>query len=311
MTETAPHLKTKGDVKLTGMGVTVLVPAYNEEQSVGQVVSSLHQKLGDSGQPFEIIVVNDGSSDGTAQRAESRCVRLLAHGTNRGYGAALKTGIRHANYDLICTIDADGTYPAERILDLVEHLIRSNSDMVVGARVGENVAIPLVRRPAKWALRQLAVLIAGEPIPDLNSGLRVFRRDVALRLLNLLPDGFSFTTSLTLGMLTNAYLVNYIPINYDIRVGRSKIRPLRDTLNFVNLILRIALYFAPLKIFLLLSGVLLLLAVLWGLFSKFVLGELADVSTLVIVMTAVQVGVVGLLAELVNHRLPSYYQNKE
>lgn len=180
--------------------------------------------------------------------------------------------------------------------------------MVVGARTGENVAIPLVRRPAKWAIGRLANYVAGEKIPDLNSGLRVFRREIALRMFGLLPNAFSFTTTITLAMLTNNYLVNYVPIDYFARVGQSKIRPVQDTLNFVQLVWRIALYFAPLKLFLPLSGLLLLLAVGWALFTLLVLDQLADVSTLVIVMTAFQVAVIGMLAELINKRLPNYYK---
>lgn len=266
-----------------------------------------------SGLTYEVVVVNDGSRDDTAGvtgrvAAEHERLTLLQHRHNRGYGAALKTGIRHARYDLICITDADGTYPNERIPELVAQLAGQEYDMVVGARTGENVAIPLVRRPAKWAIGRLANYVAGEKIPDLNSGLRVFRREIALRMFGLLPNAFSFTTTITLAMLTNNYLVNYVPIDYFARVGQSKIRPVQDTLNFVQLVWRIALYFAPLKLFLPLSGLLLLLAVGWALFTLLVLGQLADVSTLVIVMTAFQVAVIGMLAELINKRLPNYYK---
>jgi hypothetical protein len=230
---------------------------------------------------------------------------VLQHHSNRGYGAAIKTGIRHARYDLIAITDADGTYPNEQIPLLAAHLQTGHYDMVVGARTGEHVAIPLLRRPAKWFIGKLANLVASEPIPDLNSGLRVFRRAAVMEFFDILPEGFSFTTTITLGMLTNGYLVDYLPIDYHRRVGRSKIRPIRDTLNFTQLILRIALYFAPLKLFLPLSGLLLLAAVAWGLFSTLVFQQLADVSTLVIVMTAAQFAAIGLLAELINRRFPS------
>lgn len=304
-THTAPA------IRLEDAGLSVIVPAYNEEQGVGSVVGGLSEELARTGWPFEIIVIDDGSTDRTAANAREAGGQVLRHAQNRGYGAALKTGIRHARYALVCITDADGTYPGRRIADLVAHLSHTRSDMVVGARTGSEVAIPLIRRPAKWALGRLAQMVAGQPIPDLNSGLRVFRREAALRFFSLLPDGFSFTATITLAMLSNGYLVEYVPINYHLRQGRSKIRPVQDTLNFMSVILRIALYFAPLKIFLPLSGALFGLALAWGLFSKLVLGELADVSTLVIVMTAVQVGVVGLLAELINQRLLNSYQNRD
>lgn len=287
-----------------GTGVSLVIPAYNEERGVTVVLSRLSEAMAASGLQTEILVVDDGSTDSTRGRAEAAGVRVLHHLGNRGYGAAIKTGIRHARYPLICITDADGSYPVESIPQLVEELTANGCDMIVGARVGRDAAIPWVRRPAKWVLGWLAKLVAGEPIPDLNSGLRVFWRDVALRFFNYLPDGFSFTTTITLAMLSNGYLIGYTPIAYHARIGRSKIRPIHDTLNFIRLILSIALYFAPLKIFLTLSGFLLLLGLAWAMFSKLVLGQLADVSTLIIGVAALQVGMMGLLAELINRRLP-------
>lgn len=288
-------------------GLSVIIPAYNEEKGIGPVLSQLAEVLAERDWLFELLVVDDGSQDGTAALAEQYPgVMVLRHRANRGYGAALKTGLRHARYDLVCITDADGTYPNHTIPHLLERLLYGQYDMVVGARVGARVAIPWVRRPAKWMIGHLANFVAGEIIPDINSGLRVFCREAALQLFSLLPDGFSFTTTITLAMLTNGYLIDYVPIDYLPRVGRSKIKPVQDTLNFIQLILRIALYFAPLKIFLPLSGLLTLTALGWGFFSWLVLGRLADVSTLVMIMAAVQVAVVGLLAELINRRLPGY-----
>lgn len=292
-------------------GVSIIIPAYNEERGIGSVLDRLTKITEESGLPHEIVVVDDGSEDDTVEVAQQYVdVTVLRHGGNRGYGAALKTGIRHAQYDVICITDADGTYPVEHISEMVVRLTEDGSDMVVGARVGEKVEMPLIRRPAKWIIGRLANYIAGERILDLNSGLRVFRREAALRLFNMLPDGFSFTTTITLAMLTNGYLIDYVSINYHTRIGRSKISPVKDTLNFVELILRIALYFSPLKLFLPLSGFLLVLALAWGLFSALILGKLADVSTLVIAMTGIQVGVIGMLAELINRRLPNYYREE-
>lgn len=310
MIDTSPLLieKTYRDTA----ALTVIIPAYNEEHGIHQVLSQLHHELADSEWLYEIIVVDDGSQDRTAELAQQhKAVTVLRHQANRGYGAALKTGIRHANYNIICIIDADGTYPHESISELVEQLRQSRYDMVVGARIGEKVAIPLVRRPAKWVINRLGNFVTGVTIPDLNSGLRVFRKETVLRFFRILPDGFSFTTTITLAMFTNGYLVKYVPINYHVRLGHSKIRPIQDTINFVQLVLRIALYFAPMKFFLPLSGFLLLLALAWGLFSYLVLGLVADVTTLVIAMTAVQIAAIGLLAELINHRLPNNYQDDD
>ncbi len=285
-------------------GVTVVVPAYNEELAIGWVLQQLLGVMDVIDIPYEVIVVDDGSQDRTAKVAEEfEGVKVLRHNCNRGYGAAIKTGIRHAKHNTICITDADGTYPNKRIPELLMRL-KDGVDMVVAARIGKSVAIPMVRRPAKWIIRRLGMLVAGEPIPDINSGLRVFRRPEALRFSSMLPNGFSFTTTITLSFLTNGYLVDYVPTEYFPRVGYSKLKPFRDTLNFVQLIVRVALYFAPLKIFLPFGGALMLLAIGWGLFSWFVLGRLADLSTIVIAMTAIQVVAIGLLAELIDRRLP-------
>ena len=295
--------------------LSVIVPAYNECDGLQGTIERLLATLGAMDlAAYEVLIVDDGSTDDTGQLArrfadQEGAVHLIEHPVNRGYGAALKSGILYAEHPVIAITDADGTYPNQRLPDLLAQL-SPRVDMVVGARTGEQVHIPLIRRPAKWVLRGLANMVAARPIPDINSGLRLFRRDAVRRFFTILPDGFSFTTTITLAMLTNGYRVEYVPINYHPRVGTSKIRPIRDTLNFMQLVARIALYFVPLKIFLPLSGLLMLLAVGWALFSWLVLGKLADVSTLVIAMSGLQTGMVGLLAELINKRLPNTFRDE-
>lgn len=291
--------------------VSIVVPAYQEENGIGAVLQQIQDVMSGTTLHYEIIVVDDGSKDATATvAAQNPHATVVQHRVNQGYGAALKTGIRTARYDLVCITDADGTYPNERIPELVHHAMTHGYDMVVGSRTGENVAIPLVRRPAKWFINQLANFVASDTIPDLNSGLRVFHRTTALRFFNILPNGFSFTTTITLAMLTNSYLVDYIPIDYHARVGTSKIRPIKDTLNFIQLVLRIGLYFAPLKVFLPISGGLMVLAFVWAVVSIVVFGRLADVSTLVLAMTSIQVAMIGLLAELIDRRLSNEYRKE-
>lgn len=289
--------------------VSVIIPAYNEEGAIGDVLQHLLQVLNTADLVYEVLVVDDGSKDNTAAVVQQvGGITLLRHRVNKGYGAALKTGIRQAQYDLICITDADGTYPNDRIPSMVTHMEAGEFDMVVGARTGENVAIPLVRRPAKWALGKLANYVAGETIPDLNSGLRIFRRAIALRMFNMLPDKFSFTTTITLAMLTNRYLVDYMPVDYYARVGKSKIKPVQDTINFMQLVMRIALYFAPLRFFVPMSLLLMILGISWATYTLVAWGRVADVSTMIVMMTAFQVMVIGLLAELINRRVPNVYQ---
>jgi glycosyltransferase involved in cell wall biosynthesis len=172
---------------------------------------------------------------------------LISKKYNRGYGAALKTGIVAAKYDWILIIDADGTYPAENIPEMLQAL--PDYDMVVAARIGKNVHIPLVRRPMKWVLGRLANYLAGHPIPDLNSGLRVFRKSLAKKFEHLLPSCFSFTSTITMSLLLNDYRVLYLPIDYHKRVGLSKVRALH-VYDFLLVILRTAIYFNPLRFFL-------------------------------------------------------------
>jgi glycosyltransferase involved in cell wall biosynthesis len=284
-------------------GVSIIVPAYNEGQAIGDVLKQLNQVMSKSNLFYEIIAVNDGSSDNTVEIVKSvNSVTLLSHETNRGYGTSIKTGIRHAKYNLICITDADGTYPNNRILDLIKQLVDGKHEMVVGARIGRNVAIPLLRKPAKWCLNKLANFLTETKIPDLNSGLRVMHKSIVNKFINILPDGFSFTTTITLAMLTNGYSVKYVPINYFERKGKSKIRPIKDTLNFIQLIVRTILYFNPLRIFVPLSMFLVLFAFLVLILSWFLLGSILDTTFGIIIMTAVIILAIGMLADLVDKR---------
>jgi glycosyltransferase involved in cell wall biosynthesis len=224
--------------------------------------------------------------------------RVLRHRENQGYGAALKTGIRHTVQPFIAITDADGTYPNERLPELFRQALDGGYDMVVGARTGAQAHIPLARRPAKWVLNRLANYLARRKIPDLNSGLRVFRREVAMEFVRYLPAGFSFTATITLAMLTNDYAVQYVPIPYRKRVGQSKINPIKDTLGIVNLIMRTVMYFAPLRVLLPVSGLLLLLALTVLIGSVLFTDRVMDV-TVVVIMTALQIAVVALVADLI------------
>lgn len=287
-------------------GVSIVIPCYNEEHAIASVLDQVREVMAASGLVYEVLVVDDGSKDSTAERVDTSRFRLVRHAVNRGYGAALKTGVHHARYPLICITDADGTYPNERIPELVAEM--SELDMVVGSRTGENVRIPITRRPAKWAITQLANYLSGNRIPDLNSGLRVIRRDIWQRFEPYFPDGFSLTTTVTLATLTSGCRVKFVPIDYHHRVGKSKIRPIRDTLNFVKLIIRTVLYFDPLKVFLPVSMALLLASLLIGggtlaLSAIWGIGHFLDVTTLVLFVTGLQLLAIGALADLLTKRM--------
>jgi glycosyltransferase involved in cell wall biosynthesis len=288
---------------LSSRGVTVVVPAYDEEQEVRGVMERLCAL--DLGVPLEILVVDDGSKDRTPEllrelEAEYPALRVIHHAQNRGYGAALVTGFANAKHEVVVITDADGTYPEDRIVDLLA-CIDDGAEMAVGARRGDNVHIPLVRRPAKWMLRKLASFLAGVSIPDLNSGLRAFRRELVMQYRAILPPGFSFTTTITLASLTNGHRVDYVDIDYAQRGGSSKIRPIRDTLGFTQLIIRTVLYFNPLKVFYPVAFVLavMLVGLLW--YDLFIDKNLGD-KTVLIFVALLQVMSVGLLADLIDKK---------
>jgi glycosyltransferase involved in cell wall biosynthesis len=228
-------------------GVSVVIPAFNEEKAIGEQIDTVRRVLESAGWPHEIIVVNDGSTDATAAEVRKHGVRLVQFPYNRGYGAALKAGISVAENECIVITDADGTYPAEALPPMLERA--GEYDMVVGARVTENVNIPPIRRPAKWFLGKLASFLAEQPIPDLNSGMRVLRKSHVAAFDYLLPSGFSFTTTITLALLCNNFRIYYHPIDYHRRVGSSKIRP-KHAYQFLMLILRTVVFFNPLRVFL-------------------------------------------------------------
>lgn len=238
------HDRREDDERITR--VSIVIPAFNEEAGVAESIKELRDHFELTDITPEIIVVDDGSKDKTAREAKGAGARVIQHRSNRGYGASLKTGILEASHDIIAITDADGTYPAKYLPEMLVEL--EQADMVVGSRTGSEVNIPLSRRPAKWLLRVMANYVSNTKIPDLNSGLRVFRRDVAVQYFAILSDQFSFTTTITLALLCDKYAVTYIPIDYRKRQGKSKIVPW-DAGSFAILILRVAMLFRPLRVF--------------------------------------------------------------
>ena len=279
---------------------SVVVPVYNEVESLPATIDALHSALRDAEVEYEVIVVDDGSTDATPEILLRRDdIVSIRHERNRGYGAALKSGIRRARHPLVAITDADGTYPSDRIPDLLR--LMDGADMVVGSRTGPEAPQLRRRRFAKWFLHRFAEWMARSPIPDLNSGLRVFPRELAERFMSILPDQFSFTSTLTLAMLTNGYHVRFEPISLRPRVGRSKIRPVRDTLRFLQLILRTGMYFAPLRVFMPLAFLFLLAFIGSAAYDIFVRHNLTD-KTVMLLVAATQLGVFALLADMIDKR---------
>jgi glycosyltransferase involved in cell wall biosynthesis len=275
--------------------VSIVVPAFNEEEGLGSVLAALEDWRG---RGTEIIVVDDGSTDRTAEIARSAGVHVIRHRVNKGYGAALKAGIRAAQGEVIVTLDSDGQHNPCDIQRLLTEL--PECDMVVGMR-GKSSHTPTIRKPGKWILVRVANYLAQTEIPDLNSGFRAIRAATLNRFLHILPNGFSFSTTLTLALFKEGYNVAYVPITASPRSGRSTVRPIHDGLNTILLIVRTIALFDPLKVFMPASGLLLLIGLLyWILDSLYAHRPNIPSGAVVLLVSAVVVFMFGILADQVS-----------
>ena len=280
------------------MNVTVVIPALNEVDAIASTIDAVKTTLESSeAREFEILIIDDGSTDGTPEIAKQSGARVISHPTNAGYGASLKNGIMQARFDTIVISDADGSYPIDRIPDLLESY-NKGFDMVVGARSGSHYQESALKKPLRAILRKLVEYTANREIPDINSGLRVFSKEAVVPYFNQLCDTFSFTTSLTLAYFMTGKFVSYVPIDYHERIGRTKVRLFRDSVRTLQYIVEAATYYNPLKIFALLSIICVLMMV-----ASFTLGIIFQVLSLFSLgvgaglLSLVMLGV-GLLAVL-------------
>ena len=280
---------------LEGLSLSVVIPAYNEENAVRSTVEDVRTTLDATGILYEIIVVDDGSADNTRAEAKASGAIVAWNDVNSGYGATLKRGVKMAKHEYVAILDADGTYPARFLPGMLE--LARDQDMVVGDRGAAMRNVPLMRRPAKKFLNWLASFLAQRKLNDINSGLRVFRTKELIPFLPLLPQNFSFTTTITLCMSCNGKRMIYTPIEYGKRVGKSKIKPI-DFLNFIILILRVITLFNPLRVFLPAGFVLFLLGFLKSLYdlTQMNLSETAIFAFL----AAIMVWSLGLIADMIS-----------
>ena len=272
--------------------VSVVIPAFNEEDGIGAVVASLMAR-----RPWrEVLVVDDGSSDQTAARAEAAGARVVRHPYNKGNGAAVKTGIREARGDVILLMDADGQHDPEDADRLVERV--GVYDLVIGARAAKDQA--WVRALGNAVFRALASWLTGRDIPDLTSGFRAAPRARLLEILHLLPNGFSYPTTSCLALLKAGYNVTFEPIRARARVGRSKIRALRDGVKFLLIILKIVTLYRPLKVFFPVSLAALLVGIGYGAWNVYHYGKIPMGAAL-----AFQLAVVVFLFGLISEQIAS------
>ncbi len=284
-------------------GISIVVPVYNEEESIVKVVSDIEKAMKSTSIPFEILIVNDGSTDRTQESISSafngnKHVVLVSHDTNRGVGIARNTGIERAGFNIVGMIDADETYPAEAIPSLFEKI--GSYDMAVGARTKEMGSLRLMRRMAKSFIRSLANYLFNTSIPDLNSGLRVFKKELAVKYFYLLPPGHSWVSTITLAFLANGHTVCFVPISYFPRKrGRSSFHPVIDTYNYLILILRAITYFDPLKVFMPFFLILFIGGIVKTGLDILFYGHGIQESDIIILISAFLVLSVGLLSDLI------------
>lgn len=293
--------------------LSIVVPVYNEKNAILSTINQIIEIMDQTDIIYQLIIVNDGSKDGTKEILEdffknfnnTNKLKIVHHNPNRGYGASLKTGIFNAIYDNVCITDADATYPNDMIPILFDKYL-GEYDMVVGQRQFKK--LPMITKPAKWFISSLANFLVDQDIKDINSGLRIFNKQIAIKFFPMICDGFSFTTTITLAMMTNSYRVMYHPIEYYKREGKSKIRPIRDTLNFISLIIRTVMYFNPMKIFTPLAFLMWTIAFIlfFGYRLEWLtpfLEESPGNTISVFFVGGIQIFITGLIADLIDKRV--------
>ncbi len=286
--------------------VTIVLPCYNEQDHVIAEVERITAAMDGSGMKYELLAVDDKSTDDTLFRlreAESRFpnMRVVAFQHNGGSGTVRRIGSQQARGDIVVWTDADMTYPNERIPELVQILDEDASiDQVVGARTTEEGTHKALRIPAKWFIRKVAEWLTQTSIPDLNSGLRAFRKSVAEPYLRLLPPGFSCVTTITLAFLSNQHPVRYVPIDYAKRAGTSKFHFVKDAYRYILQVLRMVMYFNPLKVLMPPALWLLGIGLAKGVFYDMIVHPLYfPANTVMIFVSGLIIGSMALLADLI------------
>jgi polyisoprenyl-phosphate glycosyltransferase len=285
--------------------VSIVLPCYNEQDHVVAEVERICEAMDASGYAYELVAYDDASTDETFARLHEVAprfphLRVVHFDRNGGAGTVRRVGTQRARGEIVVWTDADMTYPNERIPELVQILEKDLSlAQVVGARTSEEGSHKILRVPAKWFIRKLAERLTNSKIPDLNSGLRAFRREVALPYLRLLPPGFSCVTTITIAFLSNQHDLRYIPIDYAKRSGKSKFRFVSDAYRYILQVLRMVMYFNPLKVLMPVALTLLGIGIAKGVFDLVVHPLRFAVNTVLIFVTGLIIASLALLADLI------------
>jgi polyisoprenyl-phosphate glycosyltransferase len=287
------------------LDVTIVLPCYNEQTHVVAEIERITRAMDASGFSYELMIIDDKSTDDTLKvlrEAQPRFpqMRLIAFARNGGSGTARRIGSQEAHGRIVVWTDADMTYPNERIPEFVQYLVDNpHVDQVVGARTSEQGSHKVARVPAKWVIRKVAEVLAGTKIPDLNSGLRAFRREVSLPYLRLLPPGFSCVTTITLAFLSNQHQVDYLPIDYAKRSGKSKFHFFRDAYRYILQVLRMVIYFNPIKVLMPLALTLIGVGAVKAVIDMFQYFFRITTNAMLLIVTGLIIASVALLADLI------------
>ncbi|SDJ35149.1 Glycosyltransferase involved in cell wall bisynthesis [Frankineae bacterium MT45] len=287
------------------LDVTVVLPCYNEQDHVEAELERIDRALAASGFSYELLVIDDKSTDNTLavlRAAATRYphMRILPFRRNGGSGTARRIGTHEAAGRIVVWTDADMTYPNERIPEFVQYLLDNEDvDQVVGARTSEQGTHKYLRVPAKWAIRKVAESLSSTKIPDLNSGLRAFRREVSLPYLRLLPPGFSCVTTITMSFLSNQHGVDYLPIDYAKRAGVSKFHFFRDAYRYILQVLRMVMYFNPIKVLMPLALWIVAIGVVKGIVDMFHYDFRLTTNAVLLILAGLIIGAIALLADLI------------
>ena len=281
--------------------ISIVIPALNESEAIESVVKGIVDNFPD----VEVIVVNDGSTDNTAELAENAGAKVISHQHRRGYGASLRTGTEKAKGEYVLFCDGDGQHRLEDIASLIDEC--GNYDMVVGKRGADSHA-PIIRRPGKFILKHFANYLAGEKIPDLNSGLRIFKREILLKYMHLMPTGFSFSTTSTFAIMKSGHPFKYIPITVKKRVGVSTVKQWRHGPQTLMLMLRLTVLFEPLKVFLTIAGGLFLLDIVSLVIDLTIGSKGIGDTTVLLAISSLLVFMFGLLCDQVSAMRREYHQ---
>lgn len=275
---------------MTDCEVSVVIPAKNEAVSLAKLLPRIREAVPNA----ELIVVDDGSTDGTKELLEKLAIKTVRHESSRGNGAAIKAGARAATGDVIVFMDGDGQHDPQNIKLLLDELNRG-ADLAVGSRSAEGQA-SLGRKLANGFYNWFASVVTGFPVKDLTSGFRAVNAEKFRSFLHLLPNGFSYPTTSTIAFLRSGFNVVYVPINVHKRIGRSHIRPVRDGLRFLLIIFKVSTLYSPLKVFLPIAVLSFLLGLLRYAYTYFAFDSFTNMSALLMV-SAVQIFLIGLVSE--------------